>query len=85
MPEVQAAQQDGRWEAAYEPQSRATVPKDFARALQQHPEAKAFFETLRGVNRYALLYRLHHVSKPEARAKRIADYITMLTEHRTLH
>jgi uncharacterized protein YdeI (YjbR/CyaY-like superfamily) len=83
--QVKAAKGDGRWEAAYEPQSRATVPEDFRRALQEHPEANAFFKTLRGANRYALLHRLHHVTKPEARAKRIADYITMLTEHRTLH
>ena len=85
LAKVRAAQSDGRWEKAYAPQSAATVPPDFQQALDSHPEAKAFFETLTGARRYAFLYRLHHVSKPEARAKRIADYIALLNEGKTLH
>jgi uncharacterized protein YdeI (YjbR/CyaY-like superfamily) len=81
---VQAAQRDGRWEKAYEAQSTATVPPDFQEALDRHPEAKAFFETLTGVRRYGFLYRLHHVSKPQARAKRIENYIGLLSAGRTL-
>jgi uncharacterized protein YdeI (YjbR/CyaY-like superfamily) len=85
LAQVQAAQRDGRWDNAYEPQSAATVPPDFQEALERHPEAKAFFETLTGARRYAFLYRLHHVAKPENRAKRIADYIALLNQGRTLH
>ncbi len=81
---VQAAQRDGRWEKAYEAQSTATVPPDFQEALDRHPEARAFFETLTGARRYGFLYRLHHVSKPQARAKRIEDYIALLSAGRTL-
>ncbi len=84
MAEVEAAKADGRWEAAYPPQSTAPVPEDMQRALEQHPEAKAFFETLTGSTRYAFLYRLHHVSGPDRRAKRIADYIELLSERKTL-
>ena len=40
---------------------------------------------MKGANRYAFLYRLHHVKTPEARAKRIATYIEMLCEGRTFH
>jgi uncharacterized protein YdeI (YjbR/CyaY-like superfamily) len=69
----------------YEPQSRASVPEDFQRALDADPGAAEFFATLKGANRYAFLYRLHHVKKPEARAKRIAMYIEMLGEGRTFH
>ena len=85
LAQVEAAQADGRWEAAYAPQSRATVPEDFQHALDRNPEAKAFFATLTGARRYAFLYRLHHVKRPETRAKRIADYIELLSEGRTLH
>jgi uncharacterized protein YdeI (YjbR/CyaY-like superfamily) len=85
LAQVKAAQEDGRWENAYAPQSAATVPPDFQRALDNHPEAKAFFETLKGARRYAFLYRLHHVSQPEARAKRIAGYIALLKDGKTLH
>lgn len=82
--QVEAAQADGRWEAAYPAQSNATVPADFQRELDRNPQAGAFFATLKGQARYAFLYRLHNVTKPEARAKRIADYIELLSSGRTL-
>src|SRR6201995_1594229 len=85
LAQFEAARSDGRLEEAYEPQSRATVPEDFQVALDQNPAAAEFFATLKGANRYAFLYRLHHVKKPGARAKRIAMYIEMLGEGRTFH
>jgi uncharacterized protein YdeI (YjbR/CyaY-like superfamily) len=85
LAQVQAAKQDGRWEAAYPAQSSATIPQDFQEALDNEPRAKAFFETLTGTRRYAFLYRLHQVTKPDARAKRIADYIALLGDGKTLH
>jgi uncharacterized protein YdeI (YjbR/CyaY-like superfamily) len=83
--QVAAAQADGRWDAAYEPPSRATVPDDLQRALDAEPAARAFFETLTGMRRYAFLHRLHHVRTPQARARRIAGYIELLREGRTLN
>ncbi len=82
--QVEAAKADGRWDAAYPPQSQATVPEDLQRALDANPDAQAFFRTLSGSARYAFLYRLHQVSKPGARAKRIADYIERLAAGKTL-
>jgi uncharacterized protein YdeI (YjbR/CyaY-like superfamily) len=81
---ISAAQADGRWDAAYEPPSRATVPDDLREALDAQPAARAFFDTLSGMRRYAFLYRLHHVKTPEARRRRIATYIELLREGRTL-
>src|ERR1022692_3176169 len=82
LAQVQAAQRDGRWQAAYEPQSRATVPEDFRRALDKNPRAQEFFAGLTGANRYAFLYRIGDAKRPETRAKRIADYVAMCSEHR---
>jgi len=84
LAQVEAAQADGRWDAAYPAQSKATVPADFGRALDQNAGAKAFFETLSGSARYAFLYRLHNVKDPRVRAKRIVDYIERLSAGRTL-
>lgn len=84
LAQIEAAKADGRWEAAYPAQSAATVPGDLQRALDQNPKAKDFFETLTGSARYAFLYRLHNVTKPEARAKRIAGYIELLNDGKTL-
>jgi uncharacterized protein YdeI (YjbR/CyaY-like superfamily) len=85
LAEVQRAQQDGRWEAAYEPQGRATVPEDFQRELNRNPEAKALFLTLTGANRYAFLYRIADAKRPETRAKRVATFIAMLNDRKTFH
>jgi uncharacterized protein YdeI (YjbR/CyaY-like superfamily) len=85
LAQVQAARADGRWEVAYEPQSRATVPDDFKAALDTEPAAREFFETLTGQRRYAFLYRLHHVTRPEARQRRIASYLELLRERKTLN
>jgi uncharacterized protein YdeI (YjbR/CyaY-like superfamily) len=83
--EVKAAQADGRWDAAYAPQSRAAIPQDLQAALDAHPEAREFFATLKGQQRYAFLYRLHNVKTEQGRARRIAGYIELLSEGRTLN
>ena len=83
--EVERAREDGRWNAAYESQSRAAVPGDLQRALDASPKAKAFFATISSANRYAILYRVQDAKKPETRARRIAQFVAMLEEGKTLH
>lgn len=84
LAQVDAAKADGRWQNAYQAPSAATVPEDFQRALDANPQAGKFFATLTGSARYAFLYRLHRVRKPENRAQRIAGYIELLSEGKTL-
>jgi uncharacterized protein YdeI (YjbR/CyaY-like superfamily) len=83
--QVEAAKADGRWEAAYAGQKSATVPDDLAAALAADPEAEAFFETLTGANRYAILYRIDDAKKPETRAARIAKFVLMCHNQETVH
>ncbi len=83
--QVELAKQDGRWDAAYSPQSQITVPDDFQRVLAQHPQAEAFFQTLNRVNRYAILRRIQITRTPEARAARIQQYIAMLAKGEKIH
>ena len=45
--EIDAAKADGRWDAAYAPQSTAAVPDDLAAALDAEPGARAFFDGAR--------------------------------------
>jgi uncharacterized protein YdeI (YjbR/CyaY-like superfamily) len=84
LKQVEAARADGRWDAAYAPPSTAKVPEDLQRALDQNSAAKAFFGTLDGANRYAILYRVEDAKRPETRARRIAEFVAMLAEGRTL-
>lgn len=82
---IDAAKADGRWDAAYAPASTATEPDDLRAALDADPVARAFFDTLTGANRYAILYRVHDAKKPETRASRIAKFVAMCAAHETLH
>ena len=75
---VEAAKQDGRWDAAYASQKNITVPNDFQVALEKNERAKAFFETLKSTERYSFLFRIHNAKKPETRAKRIQQFVEML-------
>ena len=85
LAEVDAAKADGRWNAAYAPASKAEVPVDLQAALDKSPKASAFFATLTGANRYAILYRIGSVKKPETRARKIEQFIAMLERHETVH
>jgi uncharacterized protein YdeI (YjbR/CyaY-like superfamily) len=78
--EVERAQADGRWAAAYEPQSAITVPDDLQRELDANPDAQAFFNTLDSRNRYAILYRIQTAKKAETRAARIQKVVAMLAQ-----
>jgi uncharacterized protein YdeI (YjbR/CyaY-like superfamily) len=81
---IEAAKANGRWESAYQPWSNPDVPPDLQAALDTRPNAKAFFETLRGRNRYGVIYRVQTAKKPETRAKRIADFVAMFEKRVTL-
>jgi len=85
LAEVAAAKADGRWAAAYAPQSRAEIPPDLEAALDASPAAAAFFATLTGANRYAILYRIGAVKKPETRARKVAGFVAMLERGETVH
>lgn len=85
LAEIEAAKADGRWEAAYAPQGSAEVPPDLQAALDASPKAAAFFATLRGASRYAILYRIADAKKPETRAARIEKFVAMLERGETLH
>jgi uncharacterized protein YdeI (YjbR/CyaY-like superfamily) len=83
--EIERAEKDGRWNAAYAPQSTAQVPDDLRAALAKNKKAKSFFETLDRTNRYAILYRIHNAKKAETRMARIEKYVTMLIEGKTIY
>lgn len=83
--EVEAARADGRWDAAYDGQRASTVPDDLQEALAANPAAAAFFNSISSVNRYAIVYRIGSVKRAETRARKVAQYVQMLAEHKTIH
>jgi uncharacterized protein YdeI (YjbR/CyaY-like superfamily) len=83
--EVERAKADGRWDAAYDAQSTATVPEDLRRELEKNDKARRFYATLDSTNRYAILYQIQDAKKPETRARRIEKYVAMLAEQKKLY
>jgi len=85
LAEVESAKADGRWVSAYAGPGSITVPDDLTAALDANPAAAEFFATLNSINRYAILYRIGTVKRPETRARKIAQYVQMLADHQMLH
>ncbi len=83
--EVERAKADGRWDAAYDAQSTATVPDDLRREFDKNEVARKYFSTLDSRNRYAILYQIQDAKKPETRARRIEKYVAMLNEQKKIY
>ena len=66
------------------PQSPA-VPGSATFGPIDNGKAAHFFKTLSAQNRYAILYRLQTIKRPETRRQRILEFVKMLNEGRTFH
>lgn len=78
LAEVDRAKADGRWAAAYDPPSSASVPDDLQAALEANPKAKASFSTITRTSRYSIIYQLGDAKRPETRQRRIEKFIADL-------
>jgi uncharacterized protein YdeI (YjbR/CyaY-like superfamily) len=85
LAEVERAQGDGRWEAAYEGQRTAQVPVELQRELDRDPDAQAAFDGLDAQNRYAIVWRINDAKRPETRTRRVATYLDMLRRGERIH
>lgn len=83
--EIDAAKADGRWDNAYASPKNISVPDDLHKMLDQHPRAAAFFAKLDSRNRYAILYRINEAKRDDTRARRIAKFVAMLAEEKTIY
>ncbi len=83
--QVELAKTDGRWESAYESQSKITIPADFQSELDKNQKAKDFYSTLNSINRYAILFRIHSAKKPATRSARINKFIEMLSNNQKIY
>ena len=67
--EVERAKADGRWERAYDSPKTAEVPDDLRTALDADPAAA----------------EIQGAKKPETRARRIEQFVTMCSRGETVH
>jgi uncharacterized protein YdeI (YjbR/CyaY-like superfamily) len=82
---VERAKQDGRWDAAYDSPSVASVPSDLQAELDKNAKAQAFFAALNSRNRYAILFRIQTAKKAETRARRIQQFVQMLERNEKVY
>ena len=82
--EVEKAQADGRWEAAYDSPANMQVPDYFLEELNKHPKAKLFYTTLNKTNTYAIAWRLQTAKTETTRLRRAEKIIEMLNAGRKL-
>jgi uncharacterized protein YdeI (YjbR/CyaY-like superfamily) len=74
LAEVERAQADGRWDAAYR-QKDSRLPDDLLAALAAEPAAEAFIASLTRTERFRIAFRLNAISTPSVRAARVADVV----------
>ncbi|MDC2891440.1 YdeI/OmpD-associated family protein [Psychrosphaera algicola] len=75
---VRLAKANGRWQAAYAPQSEMVIPDDFLAALDGNSKAKQCFETLTRSQKFTISTGLQTAKKPETRLKRFNQFLLML-------
>lgn len=85
LAEIEAAKNDGRWNAAYDSARNMPVPDELAAALAKNKKAKAFFDRLDKTNRYAFCWRVQTAKKPETRVARVAKFVAMLAKGEKIH
>jgi uncharacterized protein YdeI (YjbR/CyaY-like superfamily) len=83
--EIEAAKKDGRWKAAYDSPSNATIPEDFLKELSRNKKAEAFFKSLNKTNLYSIAYRLQTAKTPETREKRMKTILAMMAKGEKFH
>jgi uncharacterized protein YdeI (YjbR/CyaY-like superfamily) len=84
LAQVDAAKLDGRWDNAYR-MSSSEAPADLLAAIRKSPKALRTYEGLSSQNRFALTFRTLALKTPEGRKKRIAAFVLMLEEGKTIH
>jgi uncharacterized protein YdeI (YjbR/CyaY-like superfamily) len=84
LAQVEAAKADGRWEKAYRMAS-AEAPEDLLAAIRAEPMALAMYEALSSQNRFSLTFRTLSMKTEEGRRKKIASFVEMLKNGKTIH
>lgn len=85
--QVDAAKQDGRWDAAYAPirsTSASSIPEDLRTAIEANPRALKTFRSLNRMNLFALAFRTNNMKTPAGRARKIDALVAMLARGETI-
>ena len=85
LEQVERAQADGRWAAAYDGAATATIPDDLQAAFDAEPALAATYASWNASSRFAVLHRLQTAVRPETRERRLQAALIALREQRPPH
>lgn len=83
--EIEKAKADGRWARAYDSHTTMQDDEDLLKELKKDIVAFDFFQSLNKTNKFVINFRLQTAKKPETRAKRMKEILTMLKEGKKFH
>jgi uncharacterized protein YdeI (YjbR/CyaY-like superfamily) len=84
MAKIEIAKQNGEWEKPDQPRPQFVLHEEFQAALEQHPKAKQFFNSLNKADRQQYIYWVASAKREETREKRIKESLELLLNEQKL-
>lgn len=84
MAMVEIAKQNGIWDKPDQPRPQFVMHEEFQAALDHHPAAKEFFNTLNKADRQQYIYWVASAKREETRQKRIKESLELLQKGQRL-
>jgi uncharacterized protein YdeI (YjbR/CyaY-like superfamily) len=84
MAMVEIAKQNGIWDKPDQPRPQFVMHEEFQAALDHHPGAKEFFNTLNKADRQQYIYWVASAKREETRQKRIKESLELLQKGQRL-
>jgi uncharacterized protein YdeI (YjbR/CyaY-like superfamily) len=88
LAKIKRAKKDGSWDTLNDIErigNGGGPPPDVMAAIAAHPGLEQKFSALSASRRKMLSYWVASAKRPETRARRIAQFVALCREHRTLH
>ncbi len=85
LAQMALAKADGRWDRAYGGSKTMEIPADLLAALKGHPTALKTLNDLSAQNRFAIAFRLHNMKTEAGRARKLAAFVQMLKDGKTIY
>ena len=84
MAKIEIAKQNGQWDQTDQPRIQFEMPAEFQAALEQHPKAQGFFNTLTKTDQKQYNTWIATAKRLETREKRIKEAIGLLEKSQKL-
>lgn len=78
MAKIEIAKQNGEWEKPDQPRPQFVMREEFQAALEQHPKARQFFNSLNKADRQQYIYWVASAKREDTRRKRIKESLELL-------